>query len=66
MESEQGSLKSFLGKTSSDEPIELALEMFLSSIDISFFTLPLVFQGMGLFFGIGFFFNLLVLSLMAA
>jgi len=40
--------------------------MFLSSIDISFFALPLVFQGMGLFFGFGFFFYLLVLSLMAS
>ena len=40
--------------------------MFLSSIDISFFTLPLVFQGMGLFFGTGFFFYMLFLSLMAS
>ena len=40
--------------------------MFLSSIDISFFALPLVFQGMGLFFGVSFFVYLLVLSLMAS
>ena len=44
----------------------MALDMFLSSIDISFFTLPLVFQGMGLFFGTGFFFYMLFLSLMAS
>ena len=40
--------------------------MFLSSIDFSYFALPLVFQEMGLFFGIGFFFYLLFLSLMAS
>ena len=44
----------------------MALDMFLSSIDISFFALPLVFHCMGLFFGVGFFFYLLVLSLMAS
>ena len=40
--------------------------MFLSSIDISFFTLPLVFQGMGWFFATGFFFYLTVFSLIAS
>ena len=46
--------------------MELALDMFLSSIDISFFALPLVFHTMGMFFGCGFFFYLLVLALMAS
>lgn len=66
MESDHRSMRSFLAKTNSDEPREMALDMFLSSIDISFFTLPLVFQSMGLFFATGFFFYLLFLSLMAS
>ena len=66
MESDHRSMRSFLAKTNSDEPREMALDMFLSSIDISFFTLPLVFQGMGVFFASGFFFYMLFLSLMAS
>ena len=64
--SDHKSTSSFLAKTNSNEPRELALDMFLSSIDLSFFTLPLVFQAMGIFFSTGFFFYLLVLSLMAS
>ena len=41
--SDHKSTSSFLAKTNSNEPRELALDMFLSSIDLSFFTLPLVF-----------------------
>ena len=64
--SDHKSTSSFLAKTNSNEPRELALDMFLSSIDLSFFTLPLVFQAMGIFFSTGFFFYLLFLSLMAS
>ena len=42
------------------------MDMFLSSIDISFFTLPLVFQGMGWFFATGFFFYLMAFSVLAS
>ena len=41
--SDHKSTSSFLAKTNSNEPRELALDMFLSSIDLSFFTLPLAF-----------------------
>lgn len=64
--SDKVSYHSFLAKTNSDSPLELALDMFLSSIDISFFTLPLVFHSMGVFFASGFFFSLLIFSLMGA
>ena len=60
------SIRSFLAKTNSDEPIELAIDMFLSSIDISFFTLPLVFHTMGFVLAAGFFFYLLFFGLMAS
>lgn len=40
--------------------------MFLSSIDISFFTLPLVFHTMGFVLAAGFFFYLLFFGLMAS
>ena len=66
MESDHKSMRSFLAKTNSNEPKEMALDMFLSSLDLSFFTLPLVLQGMGLFVGTGFFFYMLFLSLMAS
>ena len=66
MDGDLHSLRSFLAKTNSDAPREMAIDMFFSSIDISFFTLPLVFHGMGLFFGTGFFFAMLFYSLMAS
>jgi len=59
-------MRSFLNKTDSDNPIELAIDMFLSSLDISFFTLPLVFQTMGLVLATGFYFYLLFFGLMAS
>ena len=40
--------------------------MFLSSIDLSFFILPLVFQSMGFFFSTALFFYLLISSVMAS
>ena len=65
-ESDNQSARSFLSKTNSNEPNELALDMFLSSVDLSFFILPLVFQAMGLFFGTLTFTYLLISSLMAS
>ena len=65
-ESENQSVKSFLNKTSSNEPNELALDMFFSSVDLSFFILPLVFQAMGIFFSTMTFTYLLISSLMAS
>ena len=59
-------MRSYLAKTNSDEPGQLAIDMFLSTIDISFFALPMVFQTMGLFFASAFFFYMLTLSLMAS
>ena len=60
-------MRSFLAKTpNSNDPNEMALDLFLSSIDLSFITLPLVFQCMGIFLGTGFFFYMLFLSLMAS
>ena len=44
----------------------MALEMAMSSIDISFFTLPLCFHTMGFVIASGFYFYLLFFSLMAS
>ena len=60
------SIRWFLAKTNSDEPIELAIDMFLSSMDISFFALPLVFQTMGFVLASGFFFYMLFFGLLAS
>ena len=65
-ESDNQSARSFLDKTNSNEPNELALDMFLSSVDLSFFILPLVFQAMGFFFSTLTFAYLLISSLMAS
>ena len=43
MDSDRKSMSSFLAKINSNDPKEMGLDMFLSSLDISFFTLPLVF-----------------------
>ena len=44
----------------------MALDMAMSSIDISFFTLPLCFHTMGFVIASGFYFYLLFFSLMAS
>lgn len=65
-----GDLKSmretFLVKPSSDEPVKHTFDMVLSSIDISFFTLPLCFHSMGAVMAIGFYWYMLFWSLMAS
>lgn len=58
-------LISLIDKTNYDEPTEMALDMALSSIDLSFFTLPLCFHSMGFITTTGFYFYLHFFSLMA-
>ena len=58
--------RTFLGKTDSDNPMDMAIDMFVSSIDISFFALPMVIQAEGLLFSGGFFTYLVICSLMAS
>ena len=58
--------RTFLGKTDSDNPMDMAIDMFISSIDISFFALPMVIQAEGLVLSAGFFAYLIVCALMAS
>ena len=46
--------------------MEMAIDMSLSSIDISYFTLPLCFHTMGWFMASGFYFYLMFFSFMAS
>lgn len=46
--------------------MDMAIDMFVSSIDISFFALPMVFQAEGLVFTTGFYAYLVICSLMAS
>lgn len=56
----------FLSKTDSDSPLDMAIDMFMGSLDISFFALPIVFQAEGVFFTVGFFVYLIICALMAS
>ena len=47
-------------------PRMMAVDMLLSSIDISYFALPFVIQETGWFLAMGFFFQMMYFSLMAA
>ena len=53
-------------KTDSTMPKMMAVDMLLSSIDISYFALPMVIQETGWFLSLGFFFQMMFFSLMAA
>ena len=44
----------------------MAIDMLLSSIDISYFALPFVIQKTGWFLTLGFFFQMMYFSMMAA
>ena len=56
----------FVCKTDSTMPRMMAIDMLLSSIDISYFALPMVIQETGWFLTMGFFFQMMYFSLMAA